>query len=380
MVPQPQHRHHVSRPRAGAILTSALVFLAFLAASGVPVAAQAPATANPDALPAPTGPLSVAEQSIDLGNVTKNVVVPHEWTLVNTGDEPVTIERILMGTGCKAPSYDETIPAGGQGTLRTEADTWILNGKASCVFGVLLAGDDEPSLLLELDLRVVPQLLADPGFARWIYVQHEPEGTITQTIFPGDGAEFDVLGVSSPMPGVRLAFREAKEDERREDTPGSQWILEATLDDEAPLGAIRGQIVVDTDHPVQKTITIPMSGFVRPVLFVQPPSGQFGTLDPGETRHAVFDVRNFATEEVRLTGIKTDLAGVSPSIRAVDEGRRYRLEVAFDPSEMAPGPFSGTLQVTTDSEHVPTLEVPFTGRVEAPVDAPEDDAGDAGDH
>lgn len=361
MVPQSRPPHSVSTSRAGAILTSTLVFLASIAAA--PLAAQ---PADPEALPAPTGPLTVAEQKVDLGDLTKNAVVPHEWTVTNTADRPVTIERVLASPGCRAPSYDETVPAGGRTTLRTEVDTGLLNGKASCIFGVLLAGDDEPSLVLEVDLRVVPKLLAHPGYARWIYVQHEPEGTIEQTIFPADGAEFEVVGVSSPIDSVRLSFRQAKPEERREDTPGSQWILEATLDEEAPVGPIEGQIVVETTHPTQKTLTIPMSGFVRPVLFVQPPAGQFGTLELDEPRHAVFDVRNFATEEIRLTGVETDLAGVTPSIRAVQEGRRYRLDVVFDPEKMEAGAFAGTLRVTTDSERVPTLEVQLSGHLASP--------------
>jgi hypothetical protein len=263
-------------------------------------------------------------------------------------------------------SFDPIVPGGGSTDIRTQVDTGLLTGRASCLFGVYTTGDDgDPSLLLSLGFQVVPRLLATPGYARWIYVQHEPEGTIAQTIFPADGAEFDVLSATAPLDTIDLSFREAKPTERRQDAKGSQWILEATLRETSPVGPIEGRIVIETTHPEQKTLTIPVSGFVRPVLFVQPSTGQFGTLEPGAPRHAVFDVRNFATEEIRLTGVAADMAGVSPSIRAVEEGRRYRLDVVFDPDKMSPGPFSGTLQVTTDSEHVPTLEVEFSGRLAA---------------
>lgn len=356
--------------RRRAILASLAGFLAVIGGLAAPAAAQE-ASQAPEAIEAGVKtavgvPLEAPEPVHDFGKVVKGDHMVHTFVLRNTGDTPITLSHVLPSCGCTVADFDRTIPPGGEGKVEAELDTLTLTGKADTILGVFVEGHEDPALTLTLEAEVVNKLLAHPGYARWIYVQHEEEGTIDQTVYSNDGAEFEILSVEPPIPAVDVTFREAEADERQEKASGSQWVVSATLDSKAPVGPVSGFITVHTSHPQQKVMQIPVSGFVRPAVFVEPQRGDFGTLELAEPRHATFQVRTFSSEPIQLTGAAVDIPGASASIETVEEGRTYNVVVVFDPATMSAGRFDGELELTTDSPKVPSLSVDLTGNLVRP--------------
>jgi hypothetical protein len=220
------------------------------------------------------------------------------------------------------------------------------------------------ALAVQLDVR--PFLLVRPGYARYITVQKAREGTLAQTIGAADGATFRVLRVESPLPSLRVSFREARPDERQPAWTGSQWRVTVTLASESPVGALAGSIVVHTDHPRQRRAFIPVSGFVRPILAVTPPEARLGDLDHRRSNPVRLLVRNFAEEPIEITGVSTDVAAVRAELEPIQAGRTWRLKLL--PAPGAPlGPFEGTLRLRTGSPKLPSLEVPLSGRIVGPL-------------
>ncbi len=350
--------------RRGAILALVLLVLGFAAAPS-----RAASSAEEPASSASQGGLSAAETVFDFGTLVKGAKAAHTFVLHNAGKEPVTIERAEPSCGCTVADFDKTIPPGGDGEVRTQLNTAEINGMGSSAIGIFTTGKAGAALVLHLKYNVVPKLLAFPGYARWIYVQHEKQGTISQTIYSNDGADFDVVSVDSPMSAIKVSFRKATKAERKEGFAGSQWHLDATLEPDAPVGAITGYLVVHTTHPLQADLRIPVSGFVRPALFVSPQEGDYGTLHLDKPREATFHIRNFATDPIALTEARTSVPGVTAKIEPVQEGRRYRVVLRFDPKVMKPGPFAGELRITTDSEKVPSLTVHLSGTLSPPKSA-----------
>ena len=226
------------------------------------------------------------------------------------------------------------------------------------------------TLPVGMKVEVRPALFAFPGYARYNVVQKERDGTIAQTIWSGDGARFRVLSVQSPSPALRVTFREAKPDERRPDA-GSQWHVESVLPTDAPVGALTGDIVVVTDHPRQKRLHIPLSGFVRPVFAVTPPVADLGEVDGSQPFRFTLDVKNFATETIALERAESDLPGATIEILPVTAGRAYKVRVAV-PAGLPAGPLSGTVRIFTASPKVPQIEVPVRGRLSEKKGTPAD--------
>jgi hypothetical protein len=344
----------------GVVLACAGALAPGLAAQqGAPAAASAAAADEP---PAPPSPLVAANPTFDSGDMVKGDVVEHTFTLRNTGAEPVTIAGIAQSCGCMTTSFEPaTIPPAGQGIVRVTFDTRTVSGQGSALLKVYLEGREEPAATLEVKFNVSAKLLAHPGYARWIYVQQEKTGTIGQTMYAADGADFEIVSAEPPMPSIKVTWREAKPEERVAGHEGRQWRLEPTLDPAAPVGPITGTIAVRTTHPRQKTMWLPVSGFVRPVVHIEPQRGDLGTISLSEPRRVQYDVRNFATEPIAVTGVSTDVPGVKVTLEPVQAGRRYKVVVELDPAAMKEGPFAGQVRLTTDSAKAPVVSAELSG-------------------
>ena len=51
------------------------------------------------------------------------------------------------------------------------------------------------------------------------------------------------------------------------------------LANNAKVGPLADYVTVHTNHPKQKMVQIPVSGFVRPVMAVTPPTADFGKIE-----------------------------------------------------------------------------------------------------
>ena len=352
--------------RLRAILTLAILALP-LAATPVDASGLDESKSQPEPV-AEAGSLSAVEPTFDFGSLVKGETATHEFVLRNSSDEPVEVRGVAPSCGCTVAEFDRVIPSGGEGAVRVELDTSTLSGEGSSTVEVFVEGQATPAAVLTLQYDVTSRLFAHPGYARWIFVQHEREGTISQTVYSSDGASFNIVSVEAPMPAIEVTFREAKPEERQAQAAGSQWIVAATLDSEAPVGPIEGFLAIQTNHPLQKEMRLPVSGFVRPALFVEPPKADYGTLRLQKPRHTTFSVRNFASDPIKVLSAEADVPGVSARLEPVEEGRRYKVIVILDPAAMNEGPFSGELRLTTDSEKVPQVTVDLSGTLVRPED------------
>ncbi|MCB1036593.1 MAG: hypothetical protein KDD47_22400, partial [Acidobacteria bacterium] len=219
-----------------------------------------------------------------------------------------------------------------------------------------------PSIVLTIKSDVKPYINAVPGYARFNIVQHEQEGTISQTLWSEDSNDFKILSVTAPYSFMKASFHEAKEEEKDENGKGRQWRVDLSMSADAPVGALTKHLEITTDHPKQKSVKIPISGFVRPVMAVSPPTADFRNIDQSETKRTNLLVRNFATENIKVTKVESNLENLKAFLVAVEEGRRYRVNLEMGP-EMPKGPFVGVLTIKTDSPKVPELQVQVKGTV-----------------
>ena len=289
----------------------------------------------------------------------------HEFVIENAGGSPLEVALVEASRGTAATVEPGTIPPGAAGRVRVVVDTERVAGPLVLPTVVRTSDPDQPRLTLELRVEVRPFLLVHPGHARYITVQKAREGTIPQTVGTVDGAPFRVVGVESPWPHLRVAFREARPEERQPGWEGSQWRVETTLAADAPVGPLSGDLVVVTDHPRQRRARVPVSGFVRPVFAVTPPAARLGDVDPARPGSLSLVVKNFAEEEIALTGASTTVAGIRAEIEPVQPGRSWRLRLRIA-ADALPGAFAGVIRLSTDSAHTPAIEVPLGGRIVAP--------------
>lgn len=311
----------------------------------------------------------LSEQFYDFGVVAVGQEVAHEFTIRNAGDTNVVLGRIEPLPGTRLIAQDRTIAPGKTGRIRVAIDTEEVFGPA--LFPIALSTNDptQPQLSLQLQVEVRSFIFVHPGYARYIYVQGGQEGTVAQTLWSPDGTNFNVIGVDSPYPFLKASFRAAQPAERQSEANGRQWRVELTITPEASVGPLAGFLVVHVDHPKQKSVLIPVSGFVRPIFTVTPPAAEFGDIDPRRLREARLFIQNFAEETIDVLDATTNVPGIRPEVKPIEKGRSYRLVVNIE-EEMPTGDFNGLISMRTASPKKPVIEVPLSGRIVSSSSSP----------
>ncbi|HVG08048.1 MAG TPA: DUF1573 domain-containing protein [Thermoanaerobaculia bacterium] len=310
-------------------------------------------------------PKAVAVEPIkDVGFVAKGDMATHEFVISNDGNAPLELREVRAACGCTVADFDKVIAPGKTGKVRVTVDTKSFNGPTAKGVTVYTNDPDAPTIELTVRADVGQFIKMKPGYARFITVQgEEKEGKIVQTLWTPDKTPLEIVKVESPYPFLKVRYWEAKPEERlAENADQQQWKVEIHLSNDAPIGALSEPVKIHTNHPKQKLVQVPISGFVRPMVAVTPPIVDMGQVSGTNPVRFSLNVRNFATEPIKLTSIAGDVQGINAKIEPVQEGREYTVQVTFQP-EARKGPVNGKLTLTTDSKKVPWIEVQLKGNV-----------------
>ena len=132
--------------------------------------------------------------------------------------------------------------------------------------------------------------------------------------------------------------------------------MDLTLAVDAPVGAIVGTLLVYVEHPKQKIVPIPLSGFMRPAMVVTPNDLQSSAIScSSRSRHPEL-VGQEPTRPLRFesSAWSTTCKGFPPAAaRDLGHGREYRVKLDLDPATLPKGAFRGTLKIHTDSSSCP---------------------------
>jgi len=213
------------------VTTAILALASVLIVAGVLFAQAAPA-GKPKAV--------VFEPIGDVGAVAKGDNATHDFVIKNEGTADLQVTNVSPACGCTVARYDKVIAPGKSGSIHVVVDTTTFSGPIAK--SVTVSTNDPENLQLQLTVRarVEPYISVKPGYARYVVVRGEPQqGVINQTLWAPDGQPFDVTGVDSPIPALKVSFRQATEKERQPEVKGKQWRVEMTLsNDQAPIGAL----------------------------------------------------------------------------------------------------------------------------------------------
>ena len=311
------------------------------------------------------GPLPrviVQETIKDFGVVNRGDRVTHEFVIDNAGSGELQITSVKPSCGCTVADYDRAIAGGTNGKIKATMDTSNLKGGIAKAVRVYTNDPVNPEITLVMKANVKSQVEIDPGYARFVAVYGEPQKTIVEKLWSSEYPDLEILAVDSPFPFVKTSFRESPEGERDKGIEGRQWQIAVKLDKDAPVGPMADFIVVKTNHPELKTVRIPLSGFVRPVLPVTPRVADFGRRELTENQTASLEIRNLSSSTVELGEISTDIEGLEAEIEPIEDGRLFKVLLTLKPG--APkGDFEGMVTISTSSARQPTVEVSVRGVV-----------------
>lgn len=296
----------------------------------------------------------------DAGVVRKGDDITHTFFIENTGDAILEITDVKPTCGCTVASYDRTIAPGARGKVETTLDTQSFSGPFQSTVRVFTNDAANPELQLILRANIVADIEVEPSYIRFRAVQGEATETSTHLLWPASEQNLVVRSVESPFPFLDVQVRRAEGEERRPGKPGTQWILDAKLRPNAPLGPLADYIRIETNHPRQSLVRLPISAVVRPAVAVTPPVADFGRRDFAGREQTVLQVENLTSSPVALESASVDVPGVSAEVEEIEAGERYRIVLTLAPS-VGKGPFSGKLTLRTTSRVAPAVEVQLRG-------------------
>lgn len=311
--------------------------------------------------PAGRSSLQIDTTVRDLGIVGDNEPAFAEFTVRNRGTAPLHLDLSKAAPGLKKPVATIDIPPKSKRTIRIEPETTALDGPSSLSAEYTTSDPKYPLLTLEVKVDVKPFVLAVPGTARYIYVQMERPGTIDEKVFATDDRPFTITSIESSAPWLTGSFRKATDADTTGTGKRPQWIASITILSNAPVGLINQTVRFNVDHPKQHSFIIPVSGFVRPVFAITPQSADFGQIRIGQQldQNGIY-VQNFASEQINLTDVRSDVPGFDITVDTIDPGHRYRLHVNVT-DRAKTGPFAGTITIHTSSPKVEYLDIPIRG-------------------
>lgn len=313
-----------------------------------------------------SGPRAVPLEPIkDFEIVPKGEYVHHVFELKNEGDATLELIDVKPACGCTVAEFDKTIAPGQVGQVKVQLETANFAGPIAKPISVFTNDPENPKLQLVVKAEVKPYLGVQPGYARFIYVQGEPIQPIPNVLWAADGSDIEVVDIKTPYDHLSVKHRPAKEEERNKEYSGKQWAVDIGLDPTAPIGALRDYVELVINHPKQKTVRLPISGFVRPRQHLTPQEIDFGQLEGGSLPlKRIVTFTNFITKGIEVTRAESDVKGLSVEVKEVGrkDGHRFELVLTVGP-EVPKGEFQSTLKLHITDEKNPIVEVPVSGTV-----------------
>jgi Protein of unknown function (DUF1573) len=189
---------------------SALVLLgaAAIAWGGLPLPAAA---AEPRA--------TAGETSFDFGKIYEDRVLTHTFVIKNTGTAPLNIEDVDPDCACTVPSYDKTIPPGGQGDITLTIKPFSVIHQFKKETKVRVNDPERPLLLLTLTGVAQP------------FIEIQPNHIVRLRGAPGDDIRGQVRFISHlPTPFKITQFRTTIPDKievtLKPEVPDKVYVLE----------------------------------------------------------------------------------------------------------------------------------------------------------
>ncbi len=350
-----------------AVLASAAVCLLAIPAA-VRAATDQPSTAAPAAAAASgkSVPDAVVPEAVyDAGTVPPAKKVEHSFAIRNEGSAPLEITDVRPACGCTVAQFDRTIAPGATGYVHTTLDTTSFHGSTAKSVTVLTNDAAKPTLELTIKVDVEPNIFVEPGFARFIQPQFSNPGVVRERIWTRDFDDLQISSVQSPAPYLDAALHRIEDPANLNDNgKGPQYELVLTFDyDKAPIGPLSDYVVLQTNHPRQSVLKIPVSGFVRPLVAVTPDHADFGQVSVGEEGYSgSLTVKYYGQESFEIRRASSSVPGVEVSVEPGSADNVYILRVKLAP-DMPKGRFTGSIKLETNLITVPSVEVPLDGTV-----------------
>jgi hypothetical protein len=324
-------------------------------------------------LPAIAAPkLVVATPQVDLGAMTAGETAEAEFSLTNTGTEPLQITEVATTCGCTTTSYPRELKPGETGSLRAKlASNALWTGRIEKPITVRSNDPEQPALSLRLVAQMRPLFQFLPGNPVIVsYKRGEPIRQIVTVVSTVD-PPIQVVGLADATAGTRAEIVPGEAA-----GPGVTRIM-VTVQHPPQGGDLSGSVFLRTTHPTVKTVPLLVSVLAQDTIVARPPVlyWRIGSGEPAPEasrvitlirRSGTFRLLNAVPEhpelQARVSRVETGTppSGATPVVVTAP----YHEVTLRYLGGLPPGATRGRLVITTDDPDSPRLEIPYEVVVE----------------
>jgi hypothetical protein len=154
--------------------------------------------------------------------------------------------------------------------------------------------------------------------------------------------------------------------------PGRSYDLKVKIESGILPGRYDEDLSISTDSAKIGTVTIPVHLFVKPDLYANPDTVDFGRVSANQlqsnSRTRQFLTQTFLVKkragEFEITQLSSDVPGIQINQDpARQKSSTFRIDVALDAQKIRPGKLEGSLEIYTNDADFPLIRVPVTGYV-----------------
>lgn len=296
----------------------------------------------------------------DFGSVYEGDTTEHSFKCRNVGSTDLVISNVEMSCAdCLVPvGGPQTIPPGGEGKIK--ALVFTANQRRGVARKLFVSSNDPVTRVVHLLATgyVRPARLLFSPVAINFGDPRRTEKVSAEVYVPSfDEDKIEVTSVTSSTPYVTAELSPSK----CKDRPG--YFVTATLKPGAPVGELKGQITITSDHPKQPNAELPVTATIRSSIALDRDSFFLGLLKKGQTRSAAVIVSRVAKDPLRISKIDNPLDHLTVDVVPKVDGKEYVLTATLK-ADTPVGNVKGDIVVHTSDPDQPEIKIPVFAYVE----------------
>jgi hypothetical protein len=286
----------------------------------------------------------------DFGSVGRGAKAEHEFVLKNPYLEDVVIASVSTSCGCTTPTIEKRVlKTYESGSIKARFNSDRFLGKKGATLTVRFSKPLRASVRLRVDGSIHSDLIVNPSSANLGEVDRGTAAERRITVRYAGRQDLRIVDVKSTNPHVKAQIVPSS-------VQRASYELIVQLDDQAPSGYIRDNLLLMTNHYQLKQIPVLVEGRVMPEVTVNPSTLFLGSLKPGDsvTKNVVImrsDKRPFAIKSLR-----TEHEGISFGASDMETAKPIHIIPVTITAGTEPGALVETIVIETDgSTEMPEL-------------------------
>lgn len=302
----------------------------------------------------------IEDTSYEFGVVSQGQLVTANFSIKNSGTEPLFIEKIEFSMSGMNAKVKQRIEPDEEIQARITWDTSRLRREITGLATLYFNDSSMPQVILSLSGVVTPaiEFLPRPAYYLSQYTGESQSQTIT--LKNNQDQPLEITRLSTTSNNFEYHFKETKS--------GRVFELTVLAKADAPIGRFRDSLIVNTTDPKHPKLHLEVNILVKPDIFLSQEKLEFGNVSRSQisAKPGLLDfikqsvVIGRREGEMTIKAVSSDLSFLEFAVEPKNEAQSFILEVGLLPDKLDLGNFSGTINIVTSDAKFPELSLPVS--------------------